>query len=942
LPFVTTDFKPRWQITSEESAKIAMTRLLLFLFVFFLSFAKIYATHNVAGEITYKAVIDPSHTDCHTYDITITTYTDMTSQADRCSLELFFGDGSSAWINRDNGVASTASLCATGLGGIPVGPNYPNYKKNTYTTRHTYPGAFTYVISMKDPNRITGICNIFNSVNVQFYLQSVLVINDILGCNGSSPQLTTPPLDLACPLHCFYHNPGAFDPDGDSLHYALSPCFDTTQSPLAGWSALPVTPGGSVSIDPVSGLLTWCSPPDACIYNICIRIEKWRNKFGHHYFMGYVLRDMEIISTPCSNVNPILSEPRDTCVLAGTVLKFTVTGSAPTIAADSLNLSGSGDVFNVTAPIAIFPPLPSSTGFAIGPITGTFSWNTTCDHIRKQAHQATFRLENFPKNNNTHLLDYETVYITVIAPAPKAIWASPAGQTIKLHWDPELCNPPSNGFVHYEIFRRIGCDTLTPAHCTTGVPSAWGYTLIGTTTNGLIFDTLFTDNNGGAGLIPGITYSYRVVALYSDGAESQPSPNACAGLKRDIPVITNVDVDQTDVAAGVIFVRWKNAIPNKGAFTLGLDTNATPGPYILKIYRSSGFVLAKPVLVHTFTSNFIYNLDSNFIDNTKPLDTQDSAWSYRVDFYGSSPSILLGSTQRASSVYLNLTPSDKKLTLTWQENVPWTNFKYTIFKETAASVWTQVGTSIVPTFADSNLINGHVYCYYVTSYGSYFNPTLSDTLLNRSQRACKAPKDLSPPCAPQLQLFSDCENFQNTLVWTDPNHHCSDDVVTYNIWYAPTGNDPLSPLQTVTVSNDTVLIFKDLASVAGCYAVSALDTFLNQSVLSNVVCADNCPYYALPNVFSPNGDNINDVYHALPYRYVKSVDMKIYDRWGVLLFKTTDPQINWDGKSLQGGKLCSDGVYYYICIVNEERLIGIVPHQLKGFIQLISTPEPNR
>jgi gliding motility-associated-like protein len=922
-----------------------MRRIVLILFVFFISVSRILATHNVAGEITYKAVIDTAHTDCHTYDITITTYTDMTSQADRCSLVLYFGDGTSAIVYRNNfdPLHGTDNLCnypAVG-GGVPLGSNYPTYKKNTYTARHTYPGAFTYIISMKDPNRITGICNIVNSVNVQFYLQTVLVINDILGCNGSSPQLSNLPLDHACVGHCFYHNPGAYDPDGDSLHYSLSPCLDTTQLPLVGWSNLPVTGGGSVSIDPVSGLLTWCSPPSICIFNICIKIEKWRNKFGHHYFMGYVMRDMEIITAFCQNTNPILSEPKDTCILAGTLLKFTVTGTDPN-PASLLNLSGSGDVFNVIAPVATFPTVPSASGFAPQPVNSTFSWNTTCDHIRMQAHQAIFRLENNGVGGNTHLLDYETVYITVIAPAPKALWALPSGQTMNLHWDPERCNPVSNGFVHYEIFRRIGCDPFVPGPCTTGIPAAWGYTFIGSTTNGLINDTTFIDNNGGAGLIPGVTYSYRVVAFFSDGAQSQPSPISCAGLKRDIPVITNVDVDSTSATTGVIIVKWKNAIPSTAAFTTGIDTVAFPGPYTLKIFKSSGFVLAKPVLVHTFTSNFLYNLDTMLIDKSIPFDTQDSAYSYRIDFYGGSPTILIGSTQRASSVYLSLTPSDKKLTLTWQEVVPWTNFKYTIYKETAPYVWTPIGTSSVPTFADSNLINRHTYCYYVTSYGSYFNPTLPDTLVNRSQRACGAPKDLSAPCAPQLQLSSDCENFQNSLLWTDPNHYCADDVVTYNIWYSPTSNNQMQIVQTVSVSNDTNFVFKELASVAGCYAVSALDTFSNQSILSNIVCADNCPLYALPNVFSPNGDNVNDIYHALPYRYIKSVDMKIYDRWGVLLFKTSDPNINWDGKSMQSGKLCTDGVYYYVCIVNEERLIGIVPHELKGFIQLIATPESNR
>jgi gliding motility-associated-like protein len=325
------------------------------------------------------------------------------------------------------------------------------------------------------------------------------------------------------------------------------------------------------------------------------------------------------------------------------------------------------------------------------------------------------------------------------------------------------------------------------------------------------------------------------------------------------------------------------------------------------------------------------------------LNTQDSAWTYRIDFYATGPSgpVFIGYTQRASSIYLSLTPSDRKLVLSWQQNVPWLNYTYKIYRQTAPNTWTAIGTSNTNTYADSNLINHHTYCYYVTSYGSYFNVALPDTLLNRSQRTCMAPVDNTPPCPPQLLLASDCENAQNALTWTDPNHYCADDVVSYNIWYSPTGDGALQIIKTVTISSDTNLVFSNLISVAGCYAVSALDSnAVNQSVLSNIVCADNCPLYQLPNVFTPNGDNMNDFFSALiPFRYIESVDMKIFDRWGVLQFQTKDPNILWDGKSMQSGKLCTDGVYYYTCQVNARRLIGIVPYQLKGFIQLASTPQ---
>jgi hypothetical protein len=55
------------------------------------------------------------------------------------------------------------------------------------------------------------------------------------------------------------------------------------------------------------------------------------------------------------------------------------------------------------------------------------------------------------------------------------------------------------------------------------------------------------------------------------------------------------------------------------------------------------------------------------------------------------------------------------------------------------------------------------------------------------------------------------------------------------------------------------------------------------------------------------------------------------------MFETTDPDIFWDGKNKDSKAQCSDGTYFYVCIVNEIHVEGIKPRVLKGFIQLINT-----
>ncbi|MEN8810900.1 MAG: gliding motility-associated C-terminal domain-containing protein [Flavobacteriales bacterium] len=137
--------------------------------------------------------------------------------------------------------------------------------------------------------------------------------------------------------------------------------------------------------------------------------------------------------------------------------------------------------------------------------------------------------------------------------------------------------------------------------------------------------------------------------------------------------------------------------------------------------------------------------------------------------------------------------------------------------------------------------------------------------------------------------------------------------------------------------NDTTLTHDDMGSIAGCYYVTALDSvqYNNESEPSNVVCVDNCPIYFLPNVFTPNGDGINDVFiPILPYKFIDSIEFVIYNRWGNEVFRTSDPMINWTGIDLETGKEVVDGVYFYACRVYSIRLSSLSETKLKGSISV--------
>ena len=65
----------------------------------------------------------------------------------------------------------------------------------------------------------------------------------------------------------------------------------------------------------------------------------------------------------------------------------------------------------------------------------------------------------------------------------------------------------------------------------------------------------------------------------------------------------------------------------------------------------------------------------------------------------------------------------------------------------------------------------------------------------------------------------------------------------------------------------------------------------------------------IPNVFTPNNDNINDLYE-IRTTGVKEVSLQIFNRWGEKLYDNTSAKASWDGFTL-GGMSVPAGTYFY-------------------------------
>ncbi|MEO8068458.1 MAG: gliding motility-associated C-terminal domain-containing protein [Flavobacteriales bacterium] len=851
------------------------------------------ATHNQAGEIIICQV------GALTFEVTIITHTFTPSPADRPEFILDWGDGTPLdTILRDSIILDVI----------------PNVQRNVYIEQHTYPAGGVFTLRYEDPNRVGGVVNIPNSVNIPICVQTVITIplngNQPYGC---SPRFLNSPLQDACIFQPWIHNPGAYDPDGDSLSYQLRVCRGAGCEEIDPYffpDEIAPGPDNQFDIDPVTGTITWDSPQVGGMYNFAFMVIEWRDGDA----IGFVERDMQVfVNDPCNNQVPVIAAVDDTCITAGTFLTFPVTASDPDALQD-LELTAIGEPF-VPGP----SPAQFSNPFPNNPVTGTFSWATVCDHVRIQPYQVNFNVSDNGADNGgvVDLEDFETMFITVVAPAPQNPTATPTGDAIQLDWDPSICANATG----YAVYRRSGSYGFVPDNCETGVPAYTGYVQI---SNGCIPSSDFLDDD--PDLFVGNAYCYMVVACFPDGAQSYASIEFCAILEQTVPIITHVSVGATDVATGIDTVRWSNA--------WDLDTLQYPGPYFCNVYRGDGFTGAN-TLVHTSgASNFLQNLDTTFIDPS--IDTETGPHVYRVELYGNNGTDTIGDSSPATSIFLSTDPNDELVNLSWQSFTPWVNTLYEVQRFDGAT-FVPIATTSATTYTDTALVNGTEYCYRIKSTGAYSLPDFPDVLINFSQEACGIPVDLTPPCPPTLVIDNDCEIPMNTLSWNNPDNSCSDDCGSYNVFFSATEGGEMQLIATIVGCTDTTFQHVINGSVAGCYAITAIDSVGNESALSNVVCGDNCPYYVLPNVFSPNNDGQNDLFVPFPWRGVERIDLKIFNRWGMVVFATGDPAVRWNGLQSETNEPVPDGVYFITCTVYYQRLIGITPEEIHGYVHVLGS-----
>lgn len=267
-------------------------------------------------------------------------------------------------------------------------------------------------------------------------------------------------------------------------------------------------------------------------------------------------------------------------------------------------------------------------------------------------------------------------------------------------------------------------------------------------------------------------------------------------------------------------------------------------------------------------------------------------------------------TSGAVPVYVPTMPSTKNIRATvvddsyvllqWEKRTHEIGFKYLVYK-TRDNETTPIETIEITndTFLVDKKVDVDNHSYTYTTY-------LKDECGGLSATSNIAKTILLKVELKQNDIFT-----YDPIIWFSKYQGWQYGVSSYK---ADFFDEAVNAYQTVTTlaENDTTFFhqYVNLNQRDYCYKVAASENSGNNQVSeSNEACIETKPRLFAPNVFTINGDGINDRFR-LGGVFVDTYHIAIYDRWGKLVYESTDLNASWDG--LVDGTPAPVDVYVYI------------------------------
>ncbi len=142
------------------------------------------------------------------------------------------------------------------------------------------------------------------------------------------------------------------------------------------------------------------------------------------------------------------------------------------------------------------------------------------------------------------------------------------------------------------------------------------------------------------------------------------------------------------------------------------------------------------------------------------------------------------------------------------------------------------------------------------------------------------------PCRPEFN-FQSKEPGANKHLWLLGNSVQKEGAANFNYTYQQSGRYEVT------------------------YIADPADPCADTAQKTLVLSPEDVQPLEIPNVFTPNGDGVNDYFEVKGLSDCKDFELFIYNRWGQLVYKAKDEDLKWDGKDINNDNPLASGTYYF-------------------------------
>jgi gliding motility-associated-like protein len=287
----------------------------------------------------------------------------------------------------------------------------------------------------------------------------------------------------------------------------------------------------------------------------------------------------------------------------------------------------------------------------------------------------------------------------------------------------------------------------------------------------------------------------------------------------------------------------------------------------------------------TCKTTYCYQVTSNYANGSQSISLQKCGQAISTDIPTATNNVtaVVGTTGVA---------------LTWLQDVAFTPVEYTLFRKSGSGSFSQLAKTSVQNFADNQYTTSDQFCYRINYQD------VCDNVSAQGTEACP------------IRLAGNLTNENAvSLTWTAYTGW-QNGVSNYSVEKYNAGGSLLQSFNTGIATT----LFDDVADPANQvyrYVVkaNANDGGLGQSV-SNEVTIIKEPKLYYPTAFTPDkqGPASNEIFKVFG-QYIDRFEMKIYNRWGELLFVSDNLDTGWDGTFR--GKEQPEGTYAFVASLTD-------------------------